>query len=89
MLFRSLEVWGSKKTLLARRIFTASEGVKPIIVISSSTGEEVLALDSDDQFLNAMEHFYDNINDEDKKNLEYEHMLKQMEIMNVIIEESN
>lgn len=53
-----LEVWGSKATLIASRIFTAGEGVKPILIIHSSYDESKIELEADDQFLNSINCFY-------------------------------
>ena len=56
-----LEVWGSKATLIAPRIFTAGDGVKPILILKSSTDEKQIELDSDDQFLHSIERFVNRI----------------------------
>lgn len=52
-----LEVWGSKATLIAPRVFTAGAGFEPSLVLRSSTGEEVLKLPEDDQFFHSIECF--------------------------------
>lgn len=52
-----LEVWGSKATLIAPRIFTAGAGVEPTLILRSSTDEEVIKLPEDDQFLHSIEQF--------------------------------
>ena len=53
-----LEVWGSKATLIAPRIFTAGADVMPKLVLKLSSGESVLELPKDDQFLHSLEVFY-------------------------------
>lgn len=53
-----LEVWGSKATLIAPRIFTAGADIMPKLVLRSSSGEDVLELPKDDQFLHSLEAFY-------------------------------
>lgn len=53
-----VEVWGSKQSILATRIFTAGDGFKPSVIISTSSGSETIQLDADDQFLNSINEFY-------------------------------
>lgn len=57
-----LEVWGSKATLVAPRIFTAGTGFEPQLILRSSTDEEVLKLPEDDQFLYSIEYFINRCN---------------------------
>ena len=52
-----LEVWGSKITLIAPRIFTAGADVKPSLILRSSKGENSVELVEDNQFLNSVERF--------------------------------
>lgn len=56
-----LEVWGSKATLIAPRIFTAGADVIPKLILKSSNGEDVLGLPKDDQFLHSIKLFYQDI----------------------------
>lgn len=53
-----LEIWGSKATLIAPRIFTAGTDVQPPLILRSSTGEEQTLLEADDQFFHSLEHFW-------------------------------
>lgn len=52
-----LEVWGSKITLIAPRVFTAGPEVKPSLILRSSAEERVLELEDDDQFQKSIEMF--------------------------------
>lgn len=52
-----LEVWGSKATLIASRIFTAGDGVKPALMIRTSSNESKVDLEADDQFLHSIQCF--------------------------------
>ena len=52
-----LEVWGSKATLIAPRIFTAGDGIKPTLILRTSFDESKMELDADDQFLHSIEEF--------------------------------
>jgi len=55
-----LEIWGSRATLIASRIFTAGAGVVPTAILRSSTDETKLEFPEDDQFLHSIEHFYNS-----------------------------
>ncbi len=52
-----LEIWGSKATLIAPRIFTAGADFEPEIIIRTSSDERKYKLAKDDQFLNSIEEF--------------------------------
>lgn len=52
-----LEVWGSKATLIAPRIFTAGADFNPQILLHTSFGETRIGLDQDDQFLHSIQQF--------------------------------
>lgn len=52
-----LEVWGSKITLIAPRVFTAGTDVPPSLILRSSRDEKTIALEKDDQFLHSIEWF--------------------------------
>lgn len=57
-----LEVWGSKATLIAPRIFTAGEDFSPTIILRTSSEESRIVLEADDQFLHSVEVFQQAIN---------------------------
>lgn len=52
-----LEVWGSRATLIAPRIFTAGADLSPQIILYTSSGETRLVLEPDDQFLHSVNAF--------------------------------
>jgi len=52
-----LEVWGSKATLIAPRIFTAGADFSPQILLRTSSGETQIELERDDQFLHSIQRF--------------------------------
>lgn len=52
-----LEIWGSKATLIAPRIFTAGPDVAPKLILKTSADEEIIELPKDDQFLHSIEVF--------------------------------
>lgn len=59
-----LEVWGSKQTLIASRIFTAPSDLQPIVYRNNVESK----LDVDNSFLNSIESFSDCIMNIDKRN---------------------
>lgn len=72
-----LEVWGSKATLIAPRIFTAGEGVKPVLIIRSSYDESKIELEADDQFLNSINYFCQCIMSSVFAKKEFDNILRQ------------
>ena len=52
-----LEIWGSKATLTASRIFTAGDGVRPVLTLRTSSDESKLELEADDQFFHSIQQF--------------------------------
>lgn len=56
-----LEVWGSKATLIAPRIFTAGADFSPQIVLRTSSEETRIELERDDQFLHSIRSFVEAV----------------------------
>ncbi|MDD3296111.1 MAG: Gfo/Idh/MocA family oxidoreductase [Candidatus Omnitrophica bacterium] len=54
----SIELWGSKGTLCAKRIFTAPPGHFPEIILETVKGIETIRLQPDHHFKNILRHFY-------------------------------
>ena len=73
----SLEVWGSKGTLSTNRIFTAPNNFKPKICLSFNGNDEIIELQPDDSFYNAIEYFYKQITENDIRQESYDDILKQ------------
>lgn len=61
-----LEVWGSKATLLAPRVFTAGAGMRPTLILRTSAEENKIDLEPDDQFLRSIQRFVSRVNAEEK-----------------------
>lgn len=59
-----LEVWGSKQTVIASRIFTAGDEFVPAVQLKSSQNERTQNLAADDQFLQSIEQFGRSITQE-------------------------
>lgn len=56
-----LEIWGSRATLTASRIFTAGSDYAPELIIKTSSDEKNIQLEADDQFLHSIERFAEKI----------------------------
>ncbi len=52
-----LEVWGSLKTVIAPRIFTAGADYSPSLIVRTSSDESIEQMAADDQFLHSIEVF--------------------------------
>ena len=61
-----LEIWGSKATLIAPRIFTAGDNFSPALTLRTSSEESQITLPADDQFLHSIEAFIRNIQTADR-----------------------
>lgn len=81
-----LEVWGSKATLIAPRIFTAGDGVQPDLILRTSEGEKTVQLASDCHFLHSLEQFVSLINSPEKKMKNNSFVLKQAELVSRVLE---
>lgn len=64
-----LELWGSKSTIIASRVFTAGAGVCPELVIRSSTDQRTELLEEDDQFLHSIERFAASCREEGRQDM--------------------
>lgn len=84
-----LEVWGSKQTLIAPRIFTAGDGFAPAIQLKSSKDEKMEKLSADDQFLHSIEQFEQAIQQEMVRNECYGLLSVQGKLIDRIRMEAN
>lgn len=64
-----LEVWGSRATLIAPRIFTAGADFQPTITIRGNS-EEVIACAADDQFMKSILAFENACASNDRSNID-------------------
>ena len=72
-----LEVWGSKATLIAPRIFTAGVDVAPEIILRTSSGEKKLTLEKDDQFLHSIEQFWEQVSEANEREANEKRIMQQ------------
>lgn len=79
-----LEVWGSRMTLLAPRIFTAGPDFEPPLILRSSTGEERIAQKPDDQFLGSIQAFVNSIAEKEQRAEQRKKITRQMEFVQLI-----
>ena len=81
-----LEVWGSKATLIAPRIFTAGADVKPRLTLRLSTGESVMEIPADDQFLHSIERFIKSVENSKARGAMYEAIRWQSVLQGTVLE---
>lgn len=82
-----LEVWGSKVTLIALRVFTAAADFRPRLILRGSTGETQTELEQDDQFLHSAEVFKRAAEDSGIREQLSQNILKQSTLIGTIQEE--
>lgn len=75
-----LEVWGSKQTLIAPRIFTAPSDLQPIIIMNNIESR----LNADNSFLNSIKFFSDRIMNIEKRNTAMKYIYMQGQCSNHI-----
>ena len=81
-----LEVWGSKATLTAPRIFTAGSELKPPLYLKTSAGEESLELEADDQFGGSLREFQRLVGKEEHRAAQRNMIRTQMKQVQAIME---
>ena len=76
-----LEIWGQKGMIKAPRFYTAPDGSKPQVILTTNDGETVYEADSADQFLLQTEYFMSCIKNEDMRNTAYDELIRQIEMI--------
>lgn len=79
-----LEIWGSKATLYAPRIFTAGPDFEPPLILRGSSGEEQIKLEADDQFLGSIQDFVKSVKDQTQRDDRREKIARQTEYIQAI-----
>lgn len=83
-----LEILGSTGNVKAGRAYTAPDGFSaPIILRSGNKTEELFA--ADDQFARTVDEFIDCITDPSRRTAEYEHLLVQSRLVEIISKSSD
>lgn len=83
-----LEIWGSKATLIAPRIFTAGADINPKLILRFSTKEQQKELSAMDQFLYSIEEFKKKVQKDSKVNYSAVQIQKQSSLIDQIRENS-
>lgn len=81
-----LEIWGSKGSIKANRIFTAPPGFKAEIIVNNSESEEKILLPPDNHFANMLNKFYSYIVHSDSCENEYISNVAQAKLINELRE---
>ena len=81
-----LEVWGSEATLIAPRVFTAGSEVSPKLILRTSSGEEQLEIEPDDQFLKSIQTFERLTADAEGRQRSRDRIRRQIECVQAIRE---
>jgi predicted dehydrogenase len=76
-----LEVWGSKGSLKAKRIFTAGKDFQPIITLETDAGLDEIRCSPDDQFQKSILQFYNSIFDSQKRDSIAEEIIRQARLI--------
>lgn len=79
-----LEVWGSRATLIASRIFTAGADFQPQLILRGSTGEERIELEADDQFLGSIRDFVRSVEEKAQRDDRSKRIARQTEYIQAI-----
>ena len=79
-----LEIWGSKGSITASRIFTAPAGFEPTAEIKTAGGAETVKLSADDTFKKSIEHFCKCVNDAKERESNYVKIIKQAELVDTV-----
>lgn len=79
-----LEIWGSKASIIAPRIFTPPAELETQIIIKGQQ-EEIIKVEPDDQFMHAIEFFYACVMDSEKKRLAAQEIISQSKLVEEII----
>ncbi|MDD3382590.1 MAG: Gfo/Idh/MocA family oxidoreductase [Bacilli bacterium] len=76
-----LEIWGSKASLLTKRILTAPDDYKPIFILNENGLESEVTLESDKAFMKSIKYFHESIINEDIRKTNYQNILNQSELV--------
>jgi dTDP-3,4-didehydro-2,6-dideoxy-alpha-D-glucose 3-reductase len=79
-----LEIWGSKGSLTASRIFTAGQDFNPVLILKTQEKETLINLERDDQFLKSIHEFHSFIKHEERREKAYNEILKQATLIDIV-----
>lgn len=82
-----LEIWGSKACIIAPRVFTPPAEFETSIIIKGQN-EEIITVESDDQFMHAIEFFYACMFDKDKRETAEKEIIAQSRLIEEVREKN-
>ncbi|MBQ2452894.1 MAG: hypothetical protein II497_00400, partial [Lachnospiraceae bacterium] len=77
----SLEIWGSKGSLLTGRIYTAPPALAPKIEVNTGSEHETIEVEPDDQFGEMLSAFISMTGDDERRQGSYDMILRQADLM--------
>jgi NDP-hexose-3-ketoreductase len=80
-----IEIWGSFGTITSDRILTAPNEYAPIYTIKKNQEIEIRKLTADDAFLKSILHFVDCVSNVEVREVEYQFLKKQEELVEEFI----
>lgn len=84
-----LEIWGSKATLIASRIFTAGDDFAPEVIISDVQGMKRFSLAPDSQFYKSIDFMHSCIMNPSDRNKSCAAILHQAQLIDAIMQQNN
>ena len=81
-----LEIWGSKGSLIADRIYTAPPTHKARIVIKKGMDEELVEIEPADQFMAVADRLYEVVNNRETRETTYADIMRQAEYVGICME---
>lgn len=83
-----LEIWGSKASIFAPRIFTPPAELETKIIIKGQN-EEIVTVEPDDQFIHAIEFFYTCMIDGEKREAAEKEIVAQSKLVEEVREKNS
>jgi len=84
-----VEIWGSKGSIFTGRIFTAPTGFVPEATLKIGNEEKTIKLPSDDTFKKSIQTFYQCIEDEDTREINYSKIIQQAKLIQSFMDKAN
>lgn len=85
----NFEIWGSRATLSANRVFTSPPGHEAEIIIESDDGKRIIKITPDNHFKNMLLHFHTLILNPELANTEYSQNVNQARLIAEFREKAN
>lgn len=79
-----LDIWGSVGSITTNRIFTAPDGLKTEILVTSNEGVKSIEVDPDDTFEKSIDTFYECIINKEKRLKEFAEIKRQIDYIDIV-----